>query len=1124
LNVSQGRGLLDELTRRGATLVPEGNHVRYRAPKGALTPELRAALAAHKQEVLALLRAGLAASRTAHPLSSAQQAIWLVQQAAPDTVAYNIAAAYRIRSRVDVAALEHALQALADRHATLRTTYGVEDSIPVQYVHGATAVELERVDASAVSWDELRERIDARHRRAFDLVHGPVIRPTLFTRAEDDHVLLLGVHHLAADGAALKVLHDELRALYAAHADGSASTLPLPTCEYSDYVRWHRELLDGEDGDRLWRYWRDQLAGELPVLALPTDRPRPRVPRYRGASQPLIVSAELTRGLKAFARAEGTTLFTTLLAVFQVLLHRYSGQSDIVVGSPTFARGRADYRSLVGHFVNMVPLRVDGSGQPSFRSLVGRTRGVVLGALEHHDYPFQRLLERLQPTRDPGLSPIFQVVFSLLHGADDRGSVVEGGAGAGLRLEPLRVEQQEGAFDLTLELTDTGGTLEGALKYNTDLFDAATVARMSGHLERLIEQVVADPDQSIERLELLTAAERQVLLVDWNETSAARRPHTCVHELFEAQAARTPDALAVTSDAGELSYRELDRRANQIAHRLRRMGIGPDVPVGVYLERSPDLVAAIVGILKAGGAYVPIDPAYPPDRLAFMVEDAGMPVLLTQASLAPRVRAGATHVLPIDADRAALALEPESNPSLETTADNLAYVIYTSGSTGTPKGVAVQHDGLVNLVTWHQRAYTVTAGDRATLVAGLGFDASVWELWPYLTAGASLHLPDERTRVSVPELLAWMAAKRITVCFLSTPLLEAALELSWPADIALRAVLTGGDQLHRAPRHELPCALVNHYGPTENTVVTTCGTVTPGSAGPPTIGRPIANTQVFVLDPYLNPVPVGVPGELYIGGIGLARGYLNRPELTADRFVVCSIADLPPMRLYRTGDLARFRSNGEIDFLGRIDNQVKLRGFRIELGEIEAVLCQHPMVREAAVLAREDSPGRKQLVGYVVPAAGAQPTARELRESLRAKLPDYMVPAAFVSLAALPLTPNGKVDRRALPEPHGASPEDPEATALPTTETETLLARITAEVLGLHAVGIRGNFFDLGGHSLLATRLMARIRGAFGVELPVRTIFDAPTVAELAQVIDDSLAGIRARQVGGTADREEIEI
>lgn len=953
-----------------------------------------------KRDLLArLLREKTEEHKSSFELSHGQQALWFLHHLAPESAAYNVMFAWRVSSDLDIPALGRAFQALTDRHSAFRTTYAFKHGKPLQQVHEHKKAHFEVLDASNWRSEYLNARLLEEAHRPFDLEQGPLLRTCLFICSAEENILLLTIHHIAIDGWSLTVFMDELGALYSAEKAGDRKPLPLSKFQYRDYIRWQCDMLAGPEGERLWSYWKKQLAGELPVLNFPTDRPRPPVQTYCGALHTFTLNRDLTRRVKTLAEAEKTTLYTVLLAAFQVLLYRYTGQEDILVGSPTSGRSLAEFENIVGYFVNPVVLRADLSQNLTFKAFISQVRQTVLDALEHQDFPFSLLVDQLLPDRDPSRSPLFQAVFALQKSHRLELNRSTGGNQEGmlpldilssdettfqinlgeLVLESYPLNQKLARFDLELQIIEAGGTLSGYIQYNTDLFDAPTISRLATHFQTLLEGIAAAPEQLVSELPLLTEAERHLMLVEWNDTRTDFPQRTCIHHLFENQAERSPDAIAVVFQNGQLTYRELNNRANQLAHYLRNLGVGPDVPVAVCMERSPELIIALLGILKAGGAYVPMDPAYPADRLAFMLEDARVPALLTQQQVNMDIPGYRARIICLDKDWERIACESKENPDSRVTADNLAYVIYTSGSTGTPKGVEIKHTGLVNLVTWHQRTYGITPADRATQVAGLAFDASVWELWPYLTAGASIHLPDRETHASLQKLLKWLAAEKITFCFLPTPLAEAALEEAWPEDLVLKAVLTGGDKLHRYPRKNRPFSLVNHYGPTENTVVATWTPVTAGldTGCPPPIGRPIDNTQVYILDPHLQPAPIGVPGELHIGGTGLARGYLNRPGLTKEKFISNPFSNEPGARLYKTGDLVRYLPDGNIEFLGRIDNQVKIRGFRIELGEIEAALCRYPAVAETVVMVREDVPGDKRLAAYVIPNSNFRDMAEE---------------------------------------------------------------------------------------------------------------------------------------------------
>jgi len=823
------------------------------------------------------------------------------------------------------------------------------------------------------------------------------------------------------------------------------------------------------------------------------------VQTFTGKTECLVLSAELTNSLKSLSKKSGVTLYMTLLAAFSTLLYRYSGQSDLVVGSPIAGRNRSEIEGLIGSFVNTLVLRTRFEGNPSFSELLSQVRQVTLDAYGHQDLPFEKLVAELQPERSLSHSPLFQVMFVLQNAPMGEMSL------PGLTLERWEKESVVAKFDLTLSIEETDEKLSTTWEYNTDLFDASTMARMAGHFQTLLESIVADPREQVSVLPLLEEAVKHQMLVEWNDTAHRYPSEKCIHQLFSEQVSRTPDAVAVVFEEEQLTYRELNSRANQLAHYLQELGVGPEVLVGICVERSLEMVVGMLGILKAGGAYVPLDPAYPTERLAYMLSDASVQVLLTIERLVSSLPARDATVVCLDADwESILAAEAiQEHPANEVTPENLAYVIYTSGSTGKPKGVLVTHKGLVNMVFWYQSAFEVSCSDRTTQLAGVAFDVHVWEIWPYLTVGASIYVVNSELRHSPEHLFNWLISQKITMSLILTSLAETLISWEWPENTELRVMLTGGDKLHQYPSASLPFKLANNYGPTENTVVTTSYWVVSKKSNDTSlpIGRPIANTQTYILDEEFQPVPIGVSGELHIGGAGLARGYLNRPELTADKFIPNPFSNEPGARLYKTGDLARYLPDGNIEFLGRIDNQVKIRGFRIELGEIEAVLTQHPEVVQAVVIAREEQSGNKGLVAYLV-AREEQLAISDLRSFLLRKLPDYMVPNAFVFLEAMPLTPHGKIDRRALPAPDITNLTSDSRFVAPRTPTEEILATIWSEVLGKRRVGIHDNFFELGGHSLLAPQVISRVREAFSIELPLGHLFESPTVAGVAQAIE----------------------
>ena len=1087
----------------------------------SIIPKQNANLSADEKRALLaqLLREKANESKSLFPLSQGQQALWFLYKLVPQSWAYNTLFTARIQSDIEIPALRRTFQALISRHPSLRTTYTERDGKPFQQIHEDIEVQIEEIDASNGSWDELKEQVTQEARRPFNLEQGSVMRVSLFTRSPKDHIFMLAIHHIASDFWSLLILMDELRVLYSTQKTGTQASLPPQNLSYVDYVHWQNQMLAGAAGERLWAYWREQLAGELPVLNLPTDRPRLPVQTYQGASHSFRLTEELTQRLKGLAQAQKATLYMTLLAAFQVLLYRYTGQEDILVGSPTFGRTQREFAEIVGYFVNPVVLRANLAGNPTFQAFLSQVRQTVLGAIGHQDYPFPLLVEKLQADRDPTRSPIFQVLFILqkpqqfeevveLFAPSETASQVNWGE---LKLEPFEIPQQEGQFDLTLEMIEAGESLFGVFKYNTDLFEADTITRMSGHFQTLLEAIVTNPQQRVSQFPLLSEAEQHQLLVEWNNTQVDYPKDLCVHQLFEAQSEQTPEAVAVEFESQQLTYQELNRRANQVAHHLRSLGVGPDGLVGICVERSLEMVIGLLGILKAGGAYVPLDPSYPQERLAFMLEDAQVPILLTQQQLVEKLPEHQARVVCLDTDSEVVTQQSEENPLSEVMADHLAYVMYTSGSTGRPKGVSVIHRGVVRLVKQTNYA-SFTAEEVFLQLAPISFDASTFEIWGSLLNGARLVVMPPHTP-SLQELGQAIEQYQVTTLWLTAGLFHLMVDEQIEDLKGVRQLLAGGDVLSvghvkKVLEEITGLRLINGYGPTENTTFTCCYPITePSLVGilvP--IGRPIANTQVYLLDDHLQPVPMGVPGELYIGGDGLARGYLNRPELTAERFILNPFSNEPGARLYKTGDTAYYQPDGNIEFLGRRDDQVKIRGFRIELGEIEAVLSQHPGVQQSIVIVREDIPGNQQLVAYLVTdKEQARLTVSELRQFLKQQLPEYMAPSAFVTLDSLPLTPNGKVDRKALPSPEMARLEVETTLIAPRTPIQEMLALIWSDILRVKQVGIHDNFFELGGHSLLATQVISRVRSTLAVELPLRSLFKNPTVLGLAECVETSL-------------------
>jgi amino acid adenylation domain-containing protein len=1037
-------------------------------------------------------------------LSFAQQGLWFIDQLERESTAYNQLFAVHLCGSLNVAVLEQALTEIVRRHEVLRTTFKNVDGQPVQVIAPNPDFSLSVVDLSdlpeAKQSAEIQQLAISELDRPFNLEQLPLLRVTLLQLKAAKYVLLLAIHHIVADGWSGGIIIRELAALYEAFSTGKPSPLPPLPIQYADFASWEQQRLRGAVLEEQLTYWTQQLADAPPILQLPCDRPRPAIQTHRGATLTLKLGVEVTQRLKQLSQQEGATLFMTLLAAFQVLLYRYTNQDDICVGTTLANRHSRDLESLVGFFVNTAVMRTDLSCNPSFREVLGRVRLVALEAQERSDLPFNLLVEKLQPERNLSHTPLFQVMFVLENAPIDTLEL------AGLTISRFELAIAAATFDLSLSMRETPQGLIGNFEYNIDLFDAATITRMAGHFETLLTTIVANPQQHLSELPLLSEVERHQLLVEWNNT-LAEYPDICIHQLFESQVEQTPNAVAVVFENEQLTYRQLNQRANQLAHYLKKLGVKSDVLVGICVERSLEMVVGLLGILKAGGAYVPLDPAYPQERLAWMLEDAQVSVLLTQQRLVAMLPPTQAQVICLDTDWDEIAVHNPSNPSSEVTSHNLVYVIYTSGSTGTPKGAMNTHRGLSNRLLWMQDVYQLTTADRVLQKTPFSFDVSVWEFfWPLL-CGARLVVAQPGGHQDSAYLAKLIASQQITTIHFVPSMLQIFLEEpSLGACNCLKRVICSGEALPFALQERffarLDAQLHNLYGPTEASIDVTFWDCRRQSDFPIVpIGRPIANTQIYLLDRHLQPVPIGVPGELYIGGDGLARGYLNRPDLTSERFIPNPFSDKPGARLYKSGDLARYLPNGEIEYLGRIDHQVKVRGFRIELGEIEAVLSQHPGVRENVVLVREDERGNKRLVVYVVHQPEQAFTITELRRFLEDKLPEYMVPAVVVQLEALPLTPNGKVDRRALPAPDTARPELEKPFVAPRTEVEEQLAGIWSDVLGLEQIGVRDNFFELGGHSLLATQVVSRVREVFGMELPLRRLFESPTVAGLAEGI-----------------------
>ena len=1021
----------------------------------------------------------------------------------PGTGIYNTAVAFRIKGKLDLPALQKSLDEVVRRHEMLRTVFELKEDRPVQRILDHTELpvvlhDFSRVD-EAVREEQVWAFIHQEGAQPFDLARGLLLRVELLRMGACDHILQLTMHHIVFDGWSLGVFMNEVRVLYEAFHSDEPSPLPELPIQYADFAIWQRAWIQGDVLEEQSAYWKAQLTG-LSLLQLATDNPRPAVQTFRGARCCTVLSHALLARLNALGNREGATLFMTLLAAFQTLLHRYSGLEDIAVGTPIANRNRVEIEKLIGFFINTLVMRSDLSGNPSFRQLLLRVRDVALGAYAHQDLPFEKLVETLQPERHLGPTPLFQVMFLL------QNAPVAAMKFAGIELTPVEVAMGAAKCDLLLAMEEGAEGLLTAIEYNTDLFEAATIERMLAHLRLLLEAIVADPEQRICDLPLLSDVEIQQQ-ERWNQTATQYPRDKTLAQLFEEQAATYPESIAVLCGEQKLSYGELNRRANQLAHYLRSRGVGAEARVGIGVERSLEMVVGLLGIVKAGAAYVPLDPSYPPERLNYMQQDAGVRALLTQASLAERWPQTAVPVLCLDSDWSQIELQPVHNPPPTTDPDNLAYVIYTSGSTGRPKGVAVTQRDIVRLV--RQTNYvTIDADDTLLQFSPVTFDASTFEIWGALLNGARLALYPAGA-LSLERMGEVLRQYQITTLWLTAGLFHLLVDEDVQALAGVRQLLAGGDVLSPARvekvlREVSGCRVINGYGPTETTTFACCHVLTNAeqTAEPVPIGGPVANSQAHILDPHLRAVPVGVPGELYIAGDGLARGYLDGAAPTAEKFLPNPFSPVPGARMYRSGDRARWRPDGRIEFLGRLDAQVKIRGHRIEPGEVEALLMQHPSLQEAAVIVRQDALGEKRLVGYVVAKGEHEPTASQLRSYIKERLPEYMVPRRIVILDSIPLTSNGKLDRSLLPDDEDPAKEEIEAIARPRGEMETAIATVWQQVLHVDTMSLDDNFFDLGGHSLLILQVRRELREVLGRNIPIVDFFTYPSIRALVQHLD----------------------
>ncbi|NCS46535.1 MAG: amino acid adenylation domain-containing protein [Microcystis aeruginosa BK11-02] len=1089
----------------------EEEKLKYQAPQGAMTPEIKQEIGTRKPEIIAFLRSAITPSKTFEsvispvarsedfPLSFAQQRMWFIYQMDQQNSAYNEALTIRLTGRLNIDILEQTINAIIQRHESLRTTFPMVEGKPIQKIAPSLKIKLLVVNLKDIPQEQIDKLIIKELQKPFDLTQAPLLRCTLFDLGYENYILVNVFHHIIIDGWSKGILFKELSEFYQAFLSNSTVDLPELAIQYADFAVWQRQWLQGEILENQLNYWKKQLTAAPPLLELPTDKPRPANPNFRGHSISFQINSELTEKLKLLSQKSGATLFMTLLAALNTLLFRYSGQDDILIGTPTANRNRQEIEPLIGFFVNTLVLRNSLEGNPTFSALLQQARNVVLEAYANQDVPFEQVVDGLEIERSLSYNPLFQVMFALQNAPLNALELPH------LKAQYLAVENQRIKFDLSLVLeeieTEQGSYLEGFWEYDSDLFTPERITRMVGHFQTLLKGIVANPQQTVGELPLLTESEKQQLLVEWNQTQKDYPQNLCIHQLFEAWVEQTPDAIALIFKGEQLTYRELNSKANQLANYLQTLGVKPETLVGICIEPSLEMIVGILGILKAAGAYVPIDPTYPSERIAYMLDDSQLAVLLTQEKLVTSLPQHQAQVICLDSDWKEISTESKSSPITSLTPENLAYVIYTSGSTGKPKGVLVAHRGLCNLSQAQIKLFDVQPDSCVLQFASISFDASIWEIVMALCAGARLYLGTREELQPGQPLLQLLQEQEITHLTLVPSALTALSSENLPA---LQNIIVAGEPC--PPSLVIQWAsgrrFFNAYGPTESTVCATVAQCFEDMDVLP-IGRPIANTKIYILDRYLQPVPIGVPGELHLASVGLAKGYLNRPELTDSKFITNPFSEKSSDRLYKTGDLVRYGNDGQIEFVGRIDDQVKIRGFRIELGEIESVLNQHSQVKDGIVIVREDELKTKRLYGYFIPETEAL-TSQELRQFIQDRLPDYMIPAFLISLESFPLTPNGKVDRRALPLPK-INPNELEDYATPSTKNEQILAQIWQEVLGLKTISINDNFFELGGDSILAIQIIAKANQE-GLEITPKQLFGYQTIAQLAILAETTAA------------------
>jgi amino acid adenylation domain-containing protein len=1133
--------LLTLLRQKEVRIWAEGDKLRYSARDGAFTPDVLEAISHHKDDLLEVIHRVDAFQPAEEPtirryprsdfipLSYAQQGMWFLHQLEGNHPAYSVLMAMRLRNRLDIEALEKSLAELVRRHESLRTCFPNVGGQPFQRILEPMPHPLRLRDLQDFEGPDQNEQIQKISldfgTKPFDLENGPLFRNMLIRFSPEDHILLLSMHHIITDGWSLRILFAELNELYEAFSTCRPHQLKDLNVQYADFTLWQRKWLQADRLQPLVEFWRERLADTPEAIALNTDKPRPPVATFNGGEILFNIGPDLAGQLKELGERAGTTSFMTLLAAYAALLHRYSGMDDLVIGSPAANRTHTELEGIIGFFVNTLALRVNLQGDPTFMELLARVREMFLEAYAHQELPFEILVQSLEADRDLSRNPLFQVMFAF----QSRPSVPTriGHLDVEKMIFPLGISR----FDINLMIL---GALEGFTcrwEYNSDLFHQDTAVQMSGHLLAILEAAVQEPGLHLSEIPLLSDNEREVLLDGWSTTCHGNEILGCTHKWVEDQVKRAPAEIAIEYKGTKISYLDLNRMANQLAHNLQKRGVGPDVLVGIYMQRSINAMLGVLGVLKAGGAYVPLDPTYPKERIAFMLSDSQVGVILTDESLGHKLPENLATVLSLGEDWQAFSQESTENPVSEVNDQNLAYVMYTSGSTGFPKGVAMPHRGLSNLINWQLRHSTVPKAKTLQFTT-LSFDVSFQEIFATWCGGGTLVLiSDEAVRdfQMVGKVMAEAHVERLFIPFAGLQHLADVLDDEAIDALHLKEVYTAGEQLRITPpivrlfSRLNGCVLHNHYGPTETHVITAHRLRGKPQDWPtiPPIGRPIDNAQVFILDPHMEPVPIGVTGDLYAGGPGLARGYINRPDEDRERFIPHPFEDAPDERLYKTGDLARYLRNGDIEFLGRTDDQVKIRGFRVELGEIETVLGQLPEVQTCVVSMKGDRPGDQQLTAYIIPREGSSIDFGAIKRNLRRKLPEHMIPSSLVQIESLPMTPSGKVDRRGLPEPRSMRSEQVQDWVGPRDSLEHRIAAVWEQVLGIYPIGVHEDFFDLGGHSLMAVRLISGIAKTTGITLPIAAMFQASTIEDQAEVLrskdwqekDSSLVII---QTGGT--------